>query len=29
MNDLNVIEDNDQAGEYSQFGTLTLAWKHD
>ena len=29
MSDLNVIEDNEQAGEYSQFGTLTLAWKHD
>lgn len=29
ISDLNLIEDNDETGEYFQFGTLTLAWKHD
>ena len=29
MSDLNVLEDNDDTVEYSQFGTLTVAWKHD
>ena len=29
MNDLNVNEDEDQAEEYSEYGTLTLAWKVD
>ena len=27
MNDLNVNEDDDSAEEYSEYGTLTLAWK--
>ncbi len=29
ITDLNLAEDNDETGEFSQFGTLTLAWKHD
>jgi hypothetical protein len=29
MNDLNVDEDSDQAEEYSEYGTFTLAWKLD
>ena len=27
VTDLNVSEDNDQVGDYSQFGSLTLAWR--
>ncbi|MCP4769665.1 MAG: lipid A deacylase LpxR family protein [Gammaproteobacteria bacterium] len=27
--DLNVIKDDDEAEEFTEFGTLTLAWKHD
>ena len=29
INDLNVIDDNHESGEYSRIGSLTLAWKHD
>ena len=28
ISDLNVNKNNDSAAEYSEFGTLTLAWKH-
>ena len=28
ISDLNVLEDDDETKENSQFGTLTLAWKH-
>ena len=29
MNDMNIDEDNDQAEEYNEYGTFTLAWKLD